>query len=62
MIISDEEVESTFKPKLTSEFLETLALLIEVSNWTLDASETQSLYRYACSIAGIQPRELDLTY
>ena len=62
MKITDEEIETNFKPKLTPEFLEVLAQLIEVTNWTHDAIETAALYESACSIAGVKPRELDLRY
>jgi hypothetical protein len=62
MKITDDEIEKHFKPKLTPEFLELLAELIEVTNWTYDAVETESLYRGACRLAGVEPRALDLEY
>jgi hypothetical protein len=47
------------KKKLTPEFMETLAQLIEYVNWDVDMIETMEFYLQICHELELEPRKLD---
>jgi hypothetical protein len=55
----EERLEKELKPKLTDEFLETLAKAVKVCGWSVDHVESEDFAKWCFAVAGREPPNLD---
>ena len=58
-MMSHEDRLKIIKPRLTPEFLETMALICEAAIDGVDALELEDTYRELCSLIDASPREIN---